>query len=318
VHIPDGFFDLKTIVTTTALSGASLTYAVRRTKAALKNRQVPLMGVMAAFIFAAQMININVIFVPGVSGHLIGAVLAAIVLGPWNASIIMTTVLFIQWLLFQDGGITALGGNVLNMAVLAPLAGYYTYRLITGIISGPVGRRAATFIAAWLSVQVTAAAAAVELAFSGNIDIRLQTLLAGLLFYHVFIGLIEGVITAAVVAYLEKAGTVPGLEPARQGGFNVKRAAVALFTVAILAAAVMSPWASALPDGLEKVAIDKGFIDKGEGQALGPALIPDYVFPGIENQALATSVAGVLGTLAVFGLAYVFMGGARRAKETKG
>lgn len=317
MHIPDGFFDLKTIVTTSVLSGVSLNYALRKTKEALRNRQVPLMGVMAAFIFAAQMLNIKVIFIPGVSGHLIGAVLAAIVLGPWSASIIMTTVLFIQWLLFQDGGITALGGNVLNMAVLAPLAGYYLYRFITSIVGGTFGRRIATFTAAWVSVLVTAAAAAVELAFSKNIDISFGTLLGALLFYHVFIGLIEGVITTAVLAYIEKTGAVPGVETAQRGRIDVRRVTVAVFVTAMLAAAVLSPWASALPDGLEKVAIDKGFIHKGEGAAIGPALIPDYVFPGIANQTLATSVAGVLGTLMVFGLAYKITG-AFRAKDSNG
>jgi len=317
MHIPDGFFDFRTMAATGALSGVSLAYAVRRTKTALKDRQVPLMGVMAAFIFAAQMFNIPVI--GGTSGHLLGGVLAAIVLGPWSASIIMTTVLFIQWLLFQDGGLTALGGNILNMAVLAPVAGYYVYRFILGISGGATGRRIATFVAAWFSVVAAAAAAAVELAFSGNIGIDLKTLLIALLFYHVVIGLIEGVITTSVVAYLERTGTIPGMETGRQrAGVNVKKVAATVFVIAVLVAAILSPWASALPDGLEKVAIEKGFIHKGEGKEIGPALIPDYVFPGIENQALATSVAGVLGTLVVFGLVYKFAGSSRGAKETKG
>lgn len=310
MHIPDGFFDLKTIAATGTLSGVSLAYAVRKTKTVLRNRQVPLMGVMAAFIFAAQMFNIPVI--GGTSGHLIGGVLAAIVLGPWSASIIMTTVLFIQWLLFQDGGFTALGGNILNMAVLAPVVGYYVYRFISNILGGSFGRRAATFIAAWFSVVVAAAAAAVELAFSGNIGLSLRTLLSALLFYHVFIGLLEGVITTVVIGYLEKAGTVPGIESARQVRLDVKRVAVAVFVTAVLIAAVLSPWASALPDGLEKVAIEKGFISKSEGKGMGPAMIPDYLFPGIENQALATSAGGVLGTLIVFGAAYKFAGMTRR------
>lgn len=314
MHIPDGFFDLKTIAATGTLSGISLAYALHKTKTVMRNRQVPLMGVMAAFIFAAQMFNIPVI--GGTSGHLIGGVLAAIVLGPWSASIIMTTVLFIQWLLFQDGGFTALGGNILNMAVLAPVAGYYVYLFISNIFNGVVGRRAATFVAAWFSVVAAAIAAAMELAFSGNIGISFRTLLTALLFYHVFIGMLEGVITTVVIAYLEKAGTVPGVGTVQRVRMDVKRVAVAVFVTAILVAAVLSPWASALPDGLEKVAIEKGFIVKSEGRGIGPALFADYLFPGVENQALATSLGGVLGTVIVFGLAYKFAGSIRGAKNS--
>lgn len=315
MHIPDGFFDFRTMAATSAVSGISLAYAVSKTKAALRNRQVPLMGVIAAFIFAAQMINIPVI--GGTSGHLVGGVLAAIILGPWSASIIMATVLFVQWLLFQDGGFTALGGNILNLAVLAPVVGYYVYRFLLSIIGGAAGRRVAAFVAAWLSVVIAAAAVALELGFSKNIGIEFPTLLTALLFYHVFIGLLEGVVTTVVIGYLERTGAVPGMETVPRGRINIKRVAVAVFVTAVLVAAVFSPWASSLPDGLEKVAIEKGFVHKGEGKGIGPAFIPDYLFPGIENQALATSVAGVLGTLVVFGLAYKFAGGSRRAEDRR-
>ncbi len=200
MHIPDGLLDGKTLATTAAASAAGLSWALRRVRTGLQDKQVPLLGVIAAFIFAAQMINFPVW--GGTSGHLIGGVLAAVALGPASAVIVMTTVLVVQALLFGDGGVLALGANVLNMGILAPLVGYWAYRLL--------GRsRVALFLAAWASILVSALAASLQLAWSGLIG--LGVVLPPMLVWHALIGVGEGVITLAVVRYLEQTKVIlPG------------------------------------------------------------------------------------------------------------
>jgi len=208
LHIPDGFLDTRTWVGTAVISAATLGYGLRVTRRRLDDRQIPFMGVMAAFIFAAQMINFPII--GGTSGHLLGGVLAAILLGPWTASMVITAILAVQALFFGDGGITALGANVLNMAIIANFLGYYLYRMLVGAAGSGVRRWLATFVAAWASVVGGAAAAAVELALAGTVPLAVG--LPAMLFWHAFIGLGEGVITAAVLAYLARVR--PDLEAA--------------------------------------------------------------------------------------------------------
>ncbi len=205
MHIPDGFLDAKTWVTTGVLSAGTLAYALRRTRQTLQDRQVPAMGVMAAFIFAAQMVNFPI--VGGTSGHLIGAVLAAVTLGPWSASIVMAVILILQSLLFQDGGLTALGANILNMGVIAVFAGYGVYRLLDRY------RAFGLFAASWVSVMLAAAACAVELAVAGTIP--LAVVLPAMLFWHAFIGVGEGLITAAVVEILSRSGVALSRDTAK-------------------------------------------------------------------------------------------------------
>lgn len=197
MHIPDGFLDTKTWVTTAALSTVAVGYAVRKTRDELGERQIPTLGVLAAFIFAAQMVNFPI--VGGTSGHLLGAVLAAVLLGPWSASVVLTTVLAVQALFFQDGGITALGANVFNMGVVGVAVGYGVYRLVHAIVPSRTGKLAATFVAAWVSVVAASFAASVELAASGVLPFHV--VVTAMTSWHVIIGLGEGVITTAVVAY---------------------------------------------------------------------------------------------------------------------
>ncbi len=200
MHIPDGYLDLKTWGTCWVLGGAAIAYGVAKTRQALQDRQLPFMGVMAAFIFAAQMVNFPI--AGGTSGHLLGAVLAATLLGPWTAGIIMATILAIQAFIFLDGGVTALGANILNMAVIAPFTGYWVYRFLRRLGGEQFGTLAGTFAGSWCSVVCAAAACALELAASGMAP--LKTVLPAMLFWHALIGIGEGVITAAVVAYLAR------------------------------------------------------------------------------------------------------------------
>ena len=202
MHIPDGFLDVKTWVSTGVVSAGFIGYSIKKSKDTLNDRQVPLLGVMAAFIFAAQMINFPV--AGGTSGHLLGAALATILLGPWNASIILSAVLIIQCLFFQDGGLTALGGNVFNMAVVGVLTSYLVYRVITAVNSSKTVKLIAAFVASWISVLAASVAASVELAVSGTAPLNI--VLPAMLTWHVFIGIGEGMITAVVVSVVSAYG----------------------------------------------------------------------------------------------------------------
>jgi len=199
MHIPDGFLSLGTALAAWLLAIVALAYAVARTNRELGEKQVPLMGVMAAFVFAAQMLNFPV--AGGTSGHLIGGALVAILLGPWAGVLVMTAVVAVQALLFQDGGLLALGANILNMGVIASLVGYYLYIAIQKLWSKrPRLNLASAFAAAWCSVFVTSVACAVQLGVSGTSPI--QVALPAMATVHALIGLGEGAITVAALAFI--------------------------------------------------------------------------------------------------------------------
>jgi len=202
MHIPDGFLSPPTWGTAAALSGGYLAAAVRRLTRQLEERQVAQVGIMTAFIFAAQMLNFPV--APGASGHFLGGALAALLFGPWQASLMMTVILVIQAFVFLDGGITALGANVLNMAVIAPWVSWGIVRAV----GRRMGRSAAVFLAAWCSVVAAALACGLELSLSGAAEWRLA--LSAMAGWHVLIGIGEGLITMVVLTYLRRIGFASG------------------------------------------------------------------------------------------------------------
>ncbi|MBC7228263.1 MAG: energy-coupling factor ABC transporter permease [Thermoflexales bacterium] len=296
MHIPDGFLSVGVIIVCWVLSIIGIGVALARTRKALGERQVPVMGVLAAFIFAAQMLNFTI--AGGTSGHFLGASLAAILLGPWAAMLTMTTVVAIQALLFQDGGLLALGANILNMAVIGPVVAYGFYRGVRTLLGNRKGSTlVAAFVAAWVSIVVAAVACAIELGFSGTSPIGVALpAMAGI---HALIGIGEGLITLGALALVM--ATRPDLVEAERApapaGMRWVWGGLALAVVL----ALLSPLASPHPDGLERVAEDLGFIERAQEPLY--QVIPDYVFPGISNEALATIVAGVVGTLIVYGIA---------------
>jgi cobalt/nickel transport system permease protein len=199
MHIPDGFLNTGVSAATWIASGGGLTYAVRRVDEALGERQVPLMGVTAAFIFAAQMMNFTV--AGGTSGHLLGGALAAILLGPWAGMIVLTSVLAVQALLFQDGGLLALGANIFNMAGIGVLSGWLVYGGLKRVLGQQTWATIASgFAAAWLSVVLASLFAAAELALSGTSPWAVVLPAMGLV--HVAIGIGEGLITVAALGFL--------------------------------------------------------------------------------------------------------------------
>ncbi len=311
LHIPDGFLSTPVAIVGWVFALVFIAVAIRQTRDQLGDRQVPLMGILAAFIFAAQAINFPI--AAGTSGHLLGGALAAILLGPWAATLIMTAVIAMQGLLFQDGGLLVMGWNILNMGVITAFVGIATYSFIRRLTGE--GRRshlAAAFTGAWLSVEVAALATALQLAVSGTSPIELG--LPAMAGVHALIGIGEGVITVGALILLEttSSGVLREGEsaPGRRGA-NVIAAGLLL----ALLVALFSPLASSHPDGLEFVAEQKGFLDL----AVDPSyeILPDYTVPIISDPVLTTIVAVVLGTLLVFVVAW-FVGRNTTRSEAAG
>ncbi len=189
MHIPDGFLSVPVALLCWVVAGFVIAIALRKTSRSLGERQVPLMGVLAAAIFAGQMLNFSI--TGGTSGHLLGAALACILLGPWPAVIVMTTVVSVQALLFQDGGMLALGANLFNMAVVGVFVSYAVYNLLRSILrNNRWGLWLSGFLAAWSSIFVAALACALQLALSGTSPANIAVPAMGSI--HALIGLGEG------------------------------------------------------------------------------------------------------------------------------
>jgi cobalt/nickel transport system permease protein len=303
MHIPDGFLDAKTVIVTAGLSVAGVAVAVRHIRRACPHSHVPLIGLAAAFIFAAQMLNFPV--AGGTSGHLIGGVLAAILLGPHAAILVMASVLILQSLLFADGGITTLGANIFNMGILAPVIGYSIYRLVYGLIGASLrARLLATAFAAWCSTVAASIACAGQLALSGTANWTI--VFPAMANIHMIIGLGEAFITTLVIAALAKSRPEllsEDIRVARRQG--VRQFIVYGLLVSAGLALFIAPAASSWPDGLERVAATLGFEHKVAADPLISSPLPDYTIPGLHSAVLSTVVAGVVGLFLVFGLAYL-------------
>lgn len=295
MHIPDGFLSVPVALVLWALSLVVIAYALRRANQDLGEKQVPLMGVLAAAIFAGQMLNFAV--AGGTSGHLLGAALATILLGPWAAVLVMTTVVSVQALIFQDGGLLALGGNLFNMAVIGVCVAYFVYRTVQRLSGGQKwGVFVGGALAAWSSIFIASLAAGLQLAFSGTSPANLGVPTMGGI--HALIGIGEALITLGALAFLYATRRdllkIDGTQA--RGGSLVWVGGLA---IAILLA-IASPLASSHPDGLEWVAGQQGFLQNAQTPAF--EVISDYVLPGVSNEALATILAGIIGVIIVFGV----------------
>jgi len=293
LHIPDGFLGNPVSLFCWLLSIIIVAVAVRRAQAEYNERLIPVAGVMAAFIFAAQMINFPVL--GGTSGHLIGAALAFIVLGPWLGLLVMVAVIALQALLFQDGGLVVMGANILVMGVVP---GFSTYGIYTLVLSRANAFRMPLIgVAAWLSVVLGALLTSVLLGLSGTADLSLVLpLMAGV---HALIGLGEAFITIGAIAFLTR--TRPGIlsesEPGHKPGWVILGLVITLLVV------LAAPFAASSPDGLEWVAGQGNFLD--QAQAAPIELLPGYSIPGLTSSATSTILAGVIGVLLVGGFIYL-------------
>lgn len=200
MHIPDGFLSPSVFGISWVASVAGIWFSVKQAAKMMKEKMIPLLGVTAAFIFAAQMINFPV--AGGTSGHFLGGALAVILLGPWAGALVIAVVLIVQCLLFQDGGLTAYGANVLNMSFFGAVGAYLIYSLIRKAISGNVGILVGAVISAWASVVLASSACAFELGFSGTSPISIA--LPAMAGVHMVIGMGEAVITFFIISFILK------------------------------------------------------------------------------------------------------------------
>ena len=200
MHIPDGFLNLPVSLITWMIAIALIVVALNQVQAKYQERTVPMMGVCAAFIFAAQMINFPI--PGGTSGHLLGGTLAGILLGPWAGSLVMAVVFIVQAFIFQDGGITVLGANIVNMGLIGTFGGYYLYRSVRLTIGRDSWRAMAiaTAVSAWTSVFIASILVAIELALSGTVPLNVA--LSAMAFWHLLIGIGEALITLVVVSFI--------------------------------------------------------------------------------------------------------------------
>ncbi len=288
MHIPDGFLSPAVWLGLDVAAMPVIGHLARCAQRDTEETRVPLLGVMGAFVFAAQMVNFPVGV--GTSGHLVGAALLALTLGPAAASLVMTAILALQALVFQDGGVLALGANVLNMAIAGVLAGYLPYRLWGG------GRfdRLAVFLGGFWSVLAGAGLAIAELLLSG-VPIPPAMLWVSVGLFAVTAAL-EGVITLAVIQGLGALGIGLVRRPgrARYAGLSV----VAAAAVALAAGAVL--WASARPDVLERLLRRLDLAARAKTLYATP--LADYTLHWLGSSWLAQAAAGLAGLALIYGL----------------
>jgi cobalt/nickel transport system permease protein len=323
MHIPDAVLDPRLAAVTFAAGGAGLIYCLRAVEDRLKDRTTSLMGITAAFIFAAQMVNFPV--GPGVSGHLLGGVLAAVMLGPWAGAAVIAAVLIVQCFLFGDGGFTALGANFVNMGLIGAVGGYAIYAPIRGWIGGRRGILIGAMAASWFAVLLAAGACAIELSILGHRQ-QFFGVLSWMALVHAAIGLGEALITGLVVRFIlltrpDLINPAAGDDEKTHEGPPAHRwptTVLAGLGIALAVAVFLSPFASEHPDGLEYVGKKTGILSEESPAASIPAPMPEYQFPvslpGMDAVKAATAAAGLIGTITVFtlswGLARVFAGAA--------
>ncbi|MFI8390780.1 energy-coupling factor ABC transporter permease [Streptomyces sp. NPDC085540] len=319
MHVPDGFINAPVSVAAGVVAAAAVAVSLRGARRELDERTAPLAGLVAAFIFAVQMLNFPV--AAGTSGHLLGGALAAILVGPYTGVLCVSVVLLMQGILFADGGLTALGVNVTVMGVVTVVVAYAIFRGLLGLL--PPTRRsvtAAAFTGALLSVPAAAAVFTLVYAVGGTTDVPIGKVFTAMVGVHVLIGIGEAAITAATVGAviavrpdlvhgarglasplkLRVGGELvdapaAAAEPAAAGAGSTKKVWVTGLVTALVLAGFVSFYASANPDGLEKVAADKGIDAKVEEHAAANSPLADYGVKDVDDARLSGGLAGVIG-----------------------
>jgi cobalt/nickel transport system permease protein len=298
MHLPDGFLDARTALLTSGVAVAGVGVALRQVRTSLEPRQMPMLGLGAAFVFAAQMLNFPI--VGGTSGHLVGGVLVSILLGPSAAVLVMTCVLMVQCLMFADGGLMALGANVFNMAVVNVCAGYFVFKLAkTFVRTGH--ERGAVFAAAfagWFGTVLASVVCAGELALSKTVPWPIA--FPAMVDVHMLIGVGEGVATGLILLAVLRARP-------QHIACNYKTSAALRYgdlgygvLVCLGLVLFVAPFACPWPDGLESLGERLGLRSKAIAAPLS-----GYQFPFIGSASAATAVAGAIGTVVAFIAAYL-------------
>ena len=302
MHVPDGFINAQVSIGSGIVSFATLWAYVKNAKNLVADKLIALTGMMSALIFVLQMINFPI--AAGTSGHLLGGALAVIVLGPHLGIICISIVVVIQSLLFADGGLSALGINVFNMAIVTSLVGWLvitSWKKLFGeanvsIISGSI-------VAGLLSVIFSSIAFVFEYALGGTVAVPLSSVLLAMLSTHLLIGLGEGVITALIVSLLLRVRSDLVYVKTNEHVSNNTSSIYGLFIFLLLCFTLITPYASSSPDGLESVAENFGFLET-DGLVL---FLNDYGISGLNNSFLSTIISAVLGIVVVVGISNVFL-----------
>jgi cobalt/nickel transport system permease protein len=304
MHAPDGFLNAGTAVATGAISAGTIGASLRRARHKLMDKQVPLAGLAAAFIFAAQMFNFPV--AAGTTGHLLGGALAAILLGPSVGSIVVAVVIVVQALAFADGGLTALGYNILDMAIVTSFGGYALFRGFRKLVPPTTGGvMVATGLSSALSVVLAAMTFSILWLFGATAPVPFDKVFASMVGVHALIGIGEGVISALAVGAVMASRPdlvygIKDMDRSRLGERRPVRTRAFLLSglaVALVFAVVVSQFAGSAPDGLEKVAQDTGFAASGQSHAMSGSIFAEYATAGVANQTLSLAVAGVAGVI---------------------
>ncbi|MEF9883422.1 energy-coupling factor ABC transporter permease [Streptomyces sp. P9-A4] len=316
MHVPDGFINAPVSAAAGVVAAGAVAIGLRGARRELDERTAPLAGLVAAFVFAVQMLNFPV--AAGTSGHLLGGALAAILVGPWTGVLCIAVVLLMQGILFADGGLTALGVNITVMGVVTVVIAYALFRgLVLLLPRTRASVTAASFVAALVSVPAAAAAFTLIYAIGGTTDVPVGKVLTAMVGVHVLIGIGEAVITmltvGAVIAVrpdlvygargltaplkLRVDGQLVDAAPAAApaAARSPKKLWAGGVVTALVLAGFVSFYASASPDGLEKVAADKGIDAKAEDHASAGSPLADYGVKGVEAPRLSGGLAGVIG-----------------------
>jgi len=294
MHVPDGFINVQVSAATGLLSFGTLWAYIRSAKTLIADKFIALTGMMSALIFVLQMINFPI--AAGTSGHLLGGALAVIVLGPRLGLICLSVVVIIQSLLFADGGLSALGVNVLNMAIVTCATGWVIVKYWLKFIGkNKTSIIAASVVSGIITVVFSSIAFTLEYAIGGTISIPVSSVLVAMISTHFLIGIGEGVITALIVGLLVRVR--PDLVYAydRNDSNTTNVSLYGLFIVLILLLTLITPFASSSPDGLESVAENFGF-QETDGVVL---LLEDYGINAINNNFISTVLSGLLGVIVI-------------------
>jgi cobalt/nickel transport system permease protein len=252
MHMANELLSVPVAGGTLAIAAGALGLICRKVREVISADKLALMGILGAFVFAAQMVNFQLPAMPGTSGHMIGAVLLSIILGPHLGAIVISSVIIIQCLIFQDGGLLALGCNIINMGLIPCYLGYYLYKIIMYGHFSSTRAYVAAMLACVVAVEAGAILVPVQAALSGVLAVPFSTFLITMVGVHLLVGFVEGLITIAVLGYLQQvrpdavADSVPGKIRLSR---NAVLASLAVLT--IITAGGLSLLASDLPDGLE-------------------------------------------------------------------
>ncbi|MDA2947124.1 MAG: energy-coupling factor ABC transporter permease [Actinomycetota bacterium] len=292
MHVPDGFMNVTMSAATGVISFGTLWAYIRSAKDLVADKFIALTGMMSALIFVLQMINFPI--AAGTSGHLLGGALAVIVLGPRLGLICLSVVVIIQSLLFADGGLSALGVNVLNMAIVTSATSWFIVKYwIKFIGKNKTSIVSVSVLAGILSVVFSSIAFTIQYAIGGTISIPVGTVLLAMVTTHFIIGFGEGIITALIITLLIRVRPDLIYAYERSDENTTKVSFYGLFIILILLLSLVTPFASSSPDGLESVAEEFGFTQT-DGIVL---LLDDYGISAVNNDFISTVLSALLGVI---------------------